>query len=164
MELDSDQGRSFECRLMQGFLERLKVNQTRTTSLHPQSDGMVERYVKTIEQHLRRVVSIHQRDWDERLPIFLLAYRASTHEATGVTPTNMVFGRELRFSCDLMFGAPPDNEQSTTDYTTALVERLHDFARQNLKVASDLLKARYDQLANSAGFQVRDRVWLYCPT
>ena len=25
------------------------------------------------------------------------------------------------------------------------------------------MKARYDQLANSAGFQEGDRVWLYCP-
>jgi hypothetical protein len=37
---------------------------------------MVERYVKTVEEHLRKVVSIHQWDWDDRLPIFLLAYRA----------------------------------------------------------------------------------------
>jgi len=79
----------------------------------------------------------------------------------------MVFGRELRLPSDLMFGAPPDKEQSTTDYTTALVEQLHDihhFARQHLKVASDRMKARYDQLANSASFQVGDRVWLYRPT
>jgi hypothetical protein len=34
---------------------------------------MVERYVKTIEEHLRNVVSSNQRDWDERIPIFLLA-------------------------------------------------------------------------------------------
>jgi len=54
-----------------------------------------------------------------------------------------------------------------TDYTAALVERIndiHNFARQQLKVASDGMKARYDQLANSTGFQVGDRVWLYGPT
>jgi len=83
MKLHSDQGRNFKSRLMQEVLERLRVNKTRMTPLHPQSDGMVERYVKTIEEHLRKVVSTHQRDWDERLPIFLLAYRASTHETTG---------------------------------------------------------------------------------
>ena len=72
----------------------------------------------------------------------------------------MVFGRELRLPCDLMFGAPPDKEQSMTDYTTHLVERLHDihhFAREHLKVASDRMKARYDQLANSAGYQEGDK-------
>jgi hypothetical protein len=75
----------------------------------------------------------------------------------------MVFGREIRLLCDLMFGAPPDREQSTTDYAADLVERLHDihhFARQHLKVASDRLKTLYDQLANSAGFQEGDNVWL----
>jgi len=62
----------------------------------------------------------------------LLAYRASTHDTTGVTPANVVFGRKLRLPCDPMFGAPPDKEHSTTDYATDLVERLqdiHHFAR-----------------------------------
>ena len=126
IELHSDQGHNFESRLMQEVLARLGVKKTRTTPLHPQSDGMVERYVKTIEEHLRKVVSTHQRDWDERLSVFLLAYRASTHETTGVTPASMVFGRELRLPRNLMFGAPPDKEQSRTDYTPDLVERLHD--------------------------------------
>ena len=166
IELHSDQGRNFESRLMQGVLERLRVNKTRTP-LHPPSHGMVERYVHTIKEHLRKVVSTHQRDWDERLPIFLLAYRASTHETTRVTPANMVFGRELRLPCNLMFGAPPDQEQSRMDYTADLVERLHNihhFARQHLRIASDRMKARYDQLANSAGYQEGNSVWLYHPT
>jgi hypothetical protein len=49
--------------------------------LHAQSDGMVERYVKTVEKHLRMVFSTHQRYWSEWLPIVLLVYTASTHEA-----------------------------------------------------------------------------------
>lgn len=61
------------------------------------------------------MVSSYQRDWDERVPLFLMAYRASTHETTDVTPANMVFGREVRLPCDLMFGAPPDKEQMMTD-------------------------------------------------
>jgi transposase InsO family protein len=41
-ELHSDQGRNFESRLLQEVLQRLGVSKTRTTPLHPQSDGMVE--------------------------------------------------------------------------------------------------------------------------
>jgi hypothetical protein len=83
-----------------------------------------------------------------------------------MTPANMVFGRELCLSRDL-FGAPQDNKESTADYAANLAERLHDIhhlARQHLKEASDQMKARYDQLANSAGFQDGDRVWPYRPT
>jgi hypothetical protein len=53
---------------------------------------MVERYIKTVDERLRKVVASHQRDWDARLPIFLLAYRASTHGSNGLTPANLVFG------------------------------------------------------------------------
>jgi hypothetical protein len=97
---------------------------------------MVERYVKTIEEHLRKVVSTHQRDWDKRLSIFLLAYRASTHDTTGMTPADLV-----------------DRLHDT-----------HHYARRQLRVASDHMKLRYDRPANSAGFQEGDGVWLYRPT
>jgi hypothetical protein len=60
---------------MQEALECLEISKTWTTPLNPQSDGMVERYVvKMVEGHLRKVFSAHQRDWDESLPVFLLAY------------------------------------------------------------------------------------------
>jgi len=77
MELHSDQGRNFESLLLREVLEWLGVRKTRTTPLHPQWDGMLERYVKTIEEQLRKVVYSHQRDWDERIPLFLMDYRAS---------------------------------------------------------------------------------------
>ena len=161
MELHSDHGWNFESGLTQDVLERLGFSKTRTTPLNLQSGGMVERCVKTIEEHLRKEVSSQQRDWGESLHIFLLAYRTSTQDTTGVTPANMDFGREFRLSYDLMFGAPPDKKMSTTDYAADLVELLHDnhhFARQHLKVARDRMKASCDQLANSGVFQEGDRV------
>jgi len=70
IELHSDQGRNFESRLMQEVLERLGVKKLQNPYT-PIQMGWWK--VKTIEEHLRKVVSTHQRDWDERLPIFLLA-------------------------------------------------------------------------------------------
>jgi hypothetical protein len=35
---------------------------------------MVERYIKTVEEHLRKVVASHQKNWDERVLFLLLAY------------------------------------------------------------------------------------------
>lgn len=60
---------------MQEVIQNLGIRKTRTTRLHPQSGGMLERYVKIVE-HLSDV-SAHQRDWNERLAVFLLAYRTS---------------------------------------------------------------------------------------
>jgi transposase InsO family protein len=52
-ELHSDQDRNFKSHILQEILQRLGVRKTRTTLLHPQSDGTVERYIKTVEEHLR---------------------------------------------------------------------------------------------------------------
>jgi hypothetical protein len=78
-----------------------------------------------------------------------------------------VFGRELRLPCDVLFGAPPDREWSTTDHTADLVDHLHDihhYVRQDLKLASNHMKTRYNKLANSTGYHEGNRMWLYCPT
>jgi hypothetical protein len=76
---------------------------------------MVERYIKTVE-HLRKVVASNQSDWDAMLPLYLLAYRASTHDTTGFTPGSFLFGRELRLPSDLLFGTPPDNERPMIEH------------------------------------------------
>jgi hypothetical protein len=57
-ELHSEHGRNFEYR---EILKCPEVCKTRTTPLHPQSDGMVERYIKTVEERLRKVVTSNQR-------------------------------------------------------------------------------------------------------
>jgi hypothetical protein len=68
-ELHSDQGRNFESRLLQKVLQRLGGSKIRTTALHPQSDGMVARYIRKVEHHLRKVAASHQRDWEEITPL-----------------------------------------------------------------------------------------------
>jgi hypothetical protein len=105
-ELHSDQCRYFESRLIQ-VLQSLGVSKTHTMSLHLQLAGMAKGYIKTVEEHLRKVVVSHQRNWDARLPIFLVAYRASTHDTMGLTPASQVFRGELQMPCNMLFGAPP---------------------------------------------------------
>jgi hypothetical protein len=51
-ELHSDQGCNFESCLIQEGFQCLRVSKMHTTTLHPQSDSMVERYNKTVEEHL----------------------------------------------------------------------------------------------------------------
>ena len=106
LEIHSDQGRNFESGVLQQICNLLGMHKTRTTALHPQSDGMVERHNKTMKEHLSKVVHKNQRDWDRHLPFFLMAYRAAIHETTKQTPARVIFGHEIRLPCDLIFGMP----------------------------------------------------------
>ncbi|GBM80712.1 Retrovirus-related Pol polyprotein from transposon 412 [Araneus ventricosus] len=58
----SDQGTNFNSALFTKLCELLGILKTRTTALHPESDGMVERFNRTILNHLSLFVSRNQTD------------------------------------------------------------------------------------------------------
>lgn len=87
-------------------------NKTRTTPLHPQSDGMV---------------------------VFLMAYRSSVHETTEQAPACLLFSREMRLPCHLKFGSKP-GDLARPDYVSDLRRRMddiHDQMRTNIQSAND---------------------------
>ena len=170
LELHTDQGRNFESEVWIQLMRVLGIRKTRTTPLHPQSDGMVERHNRTINQYLSIFVDEHQRNWDKLVPLFLLAYRSSQHESTGYTPSMLLTGREMKLPVDLMFGRPPADEDakelSLPVYVADLQERLrivHGFAREKLQLRSDKMKMRLDSRQLTNTFNEGDAVWLYQP-
>ena len=80
------------------------------TPLHPQSEGLVERFNRTLATQLAILTSQHQRDWDRHLPLVLWSYRTAVQESSQCTPAALMFGRELRTPVDLVFGTPPEPE------------------------------------------------------
>ncbi|GBL63530.1 Transposon Ty3-I Gag-Pol polyprotein [Araneus ventricosus] len=166
MILHSDQGTNFNSALFIELCKLLGILKTRTTALHPESDGMVERFNRTILNHLSLFVSRNETDWDTHLPLFLLAYRCAEHEVTGLTPAEMLFGRTLRLLCDIIFGRPSETPSSPIEYMKNLEARLesvHVFARERIKLASERMKTRYDSRATDHHFKEGDLVWMYNP-
>ena len=109
--IHSDQGSNFESALFQELCKLLDIHKTRTLAYHPQSDGQVERFNHTCKQMLKAFVNENMTDWDDHLPLLLMAYRASPHESTGLSPNLMMFGEECALPIDAMREAPPRHDQ-----------------------------------------------------
>jgi hypothetical protein len=143
----------------------LGIEKTRTTVMHPQSDGMVERYNRTIGHMLASFVAKHQRNWDEYIPMLLMAYRSSTHETTGVSPCKMMFGREINLPIDLLLGKPESQKyQSATEFAYELenrIDEIHDFAREHMQNSSKRMKRNYDHNIFNNNYSKGDKVWYY---
>ncbi|GFX63746.1 hypothetical protein TNCV_215461 [Trichonephila clavipes] len=143
LQLHSDQGRNFDSAVCKRLCEILAIDKIRTTALHPQSDGMVERFNRTILNSLSLLVSSNQQDWDKKLPFFLLAYRSAVHETTGYSPSQMLFGRDLRLPADLLFSRPPDAPLAPVEYIEKLparMEEMHHLAREGIGMDSEKMK------------------------
>jgi len=68
--------------------------------------------------------------------------------------------------CDLEFGAPPQPPQEVKQFTQELKDRLkqiHELVRENLEIASDQMKARYDICADDFKFEPHNKVCFYKP-
>ncbi|UYV63495.1 K02A2.6-like [Cordylochernes scorpioides] len=164
--LHSDQGRNFESNIFQELCRRLGIEKTRTTPLHPQSDGMVERFNRTLTQHLTMFVDKNQRDWDQHLPMLLMAYRSAEHESTGHSLARMLFGHELRMPCDVLLGRPEETFENTNEYISHLEERMltiHQWAREKLHFSSEKMKDRYNFKTSHKTYKEGEMVWLYNP-
>ena len=134
---------------------------------HTQSDGMVERFNRTLEDQLATFVDYHQRDGDEHIPYLILAYRSAIQESMGCTPAKVIFWRDLWLPVDLLSGRPEEEVlSSAVDYPGDICEKLkcvHHSARNHLKMASDRTKQRYDLLQSRSSRLVGDPVWFHTP-
>lgn len=63
--------------MVEGLLENYKIKHRKSTPYHPQENGQVEYTNKVIEGILTKTMHLHRRDWVERLPVALWAYRTT---------------------------------------------------------------------------------------
>ena len=62
--IKSDQGANFTSAVIQHLCSLLGIGLTQTTAYHPQGNGQVEKFSRTLEAMLAKVVQTNQRDWD----------------------------------------------------------------------------------------------------
>ena len=76
-QLHSDQGRQFESHLMTEICKLLGIQKSRTTPYHPQSDGMVERFNRTLLSMLAAHCKENPWNWEEQIRKVCFAYNPS---------------------------------------------------------------------------------------
>ena len=164
--IHTDQGRNFESKLIKELCQMLGIKKTRTTPYHPQSDGMVERFNRTLLNMLSIVVGEDEMSWDLQLPLLLLAYRTSVHDTIGTSPFELMYGREVRLPEDIMFALPATVETARADYKGILKCRLqhaYQLVRKHTRRQQEHQKFNYDRSIRGQPFQVGDLVLLHCP-
>ena len=168
-KIHMDQAANFEGKLFAELCRLLEIHKTRTTPWHPQSDGMIERFNRTLETMLRQVTEEDQKNWDQYLSLLSMAYRSSVNTTTGQTPNKLMFGRELPFPTHILFNET--QTQGHTPYTCQYISDLqnklkkcHELARIHADKQFKFQKREHDKNSWKRDIQKDQAVWLYNPT
>eukprot|EP00731_Ephydatia_muelleri_P006029 Em0003g277a len=88
------------------------------------SDGLVERFNRTLLSMLTTCGRSHPFEWEDHIRKVCFAYNTSVQATTGYSPFFLMFGRQARLPIDLMYGTECGNSVTKTvpEYVTKLSE------------------------------------------
>jgi hypothetical protein len=89
----SDNGTEFETEFVH-LLARLGIQHVHTSACHPAANGVVERLVGSFKSILLKHINDHPVHWLQSVPVVRQQYWARLHSALGMSPFEMVFGRQ----------------------------------------------------------------------
>jgi Integrase zinc binding domain/Integrase core domain len=95
----TDRGTHFKNQLVENLMKEFEIQHLLSTPYHPQTNGLVERFNRTLCESLAKL-SKQKNDWDQYISPTLFAYRTSKQSTTKMTPFMLTYGREARLSMD----------------------------------------------------------------
>ena len=161
-QLHSDQGRNFESAIITEVCKLLGVEKTRTTPYHPQSDGLVERFNRTLLDMLATAVSDKPFEWEQHLRRLCFAYNTSIHPTTGFSPFSLMFGRQAHMPVDIALGTACTVPEYVANLRTSL-DAAYTRVRNQMGHHLEQQKIRYDAKTCGKPFEAGDLVWLHSP-
>ncbi|GBC30564.2 putative integrase core domain protein [Rhizophagus irregularis DAOM 181602=DAOM 197198] len=153
----SDRGTHFNNRMMEKLVERCGINHRLSTPYHPETNGLVERFNRTLCELLAKLGG---QDWDRNIPSVLFAYRTKKHKSSNMQPFYVTYGREARIPLD-----KDENKMTMMERVKTLIE---DLLKIRFKVKENLMKAQVKQKGYhdekykiKEEFEIGEKVLLY---
>ncbi len=163
----SDRGTNLLSNLMMDLCRMLGITKLNTTAYHPQCDGAVERFNRTLKTILRKHASKFGCQWDRFLPGILWAYRNTPHSATGEKPSFLLYGVDCRSPTEAAY-LPTDEvtPSDLEDYREELMMSLtsaRGLAANSIQRSQQQYKKQYDKKTRERQPRIGSWVLIYFP-
>jgi hypothetical protein len=169
-ELLTDQGTHFVNALLDALCNRLGVKHRLSTAYHPQTNGLVERFNRTLCEMLAKYSGEYQQDWDIFLPSALFAYRTIWQNTTRYEPFHLTYGRDAVLPIELSLPSFPIEEKPPEEFEKLYFDRLQlligkisadrQAARRNIERAQEKQARLHDRKLQTHRYSIGDKVLL----
>ena len=158
----SDRGTHFRNEIVDGICEKFKIKHKLSSPYHPQTNGLVERFNRTLCEGLAKITE-RENEWDRYIESVLFAYRTNKHNTTKRTPFFMVYGREAILPID------DNNQDEEISEKDSLLKRTYDIInlKEKRNEVLDIIegtqekqKKRHDEKIEEDKFEIGDKVLL----
>ena len=152
-DIISDRDHRFTASFWEALKEALGTKLYRSTAFHPETDGQMERTIRTIEDMMRMCILDWTGNWEKHLPLVEFSYKNSHHSSIGMSPYESLYGRPCKTPMcwtevgeRRMFGSPIVQE------TMIKLEMI----QTNMKKAQDRQKKHADESRREVTFEIGD--------
>lgn len=164
-ELLSDRGRVFLSEAVKALLTECNIVHRTTTAYHPQTNGLDERFNRTLGDMLAMYIASDHSNWDVVLPFVTYAYNTAVQSTTRFSPFFLLYGREPSCTMDTILPYSPDaSERRHLSEVRHHAEECRQLARSFTANDQGRQKQHHDQSHSSPTFHAGDLVWLWIPS
>src|SRR5215469_2852318 len=95
-----DRESHFNNQMVRELMDKFQVKHGFSTPYHPKTNGLVERFNKTLCEAMAKL-TIHGQEWDKFIPPVLFAYRTRKQDSTKIEPFYLMYGRQAMLPMDI---------------------------------------------------------------
>ena len=161
-KITTDNGRQFTSVAFSNFCKDNNIKHIRISPMHPQSNGVSERFNGSISDMIKHSCLEDPRSWDEKVDQLVFNYNSSKRSGTKFTPHELVFTytpHDYINNVDtVLCEAVPMNSFVVNKHLDAIDDRRA--ALDNLISSQNVNKTRYDKGTLDRTLNVGDKVLL----
>ena len=166
----TDRGTHFVNEMLNSLCDKLGTKHKFLFAYYPQTNGLVERFNRTLCETLAKFANDHKDDWDNYISSSLFAYRTKRYETTRHEPFYLMYGREAIIPTE-MLTSTLQAQPIASDFRDELLNRIQNIigtfednktkAQKNIEQSQLKQKNRHDKNLKEAQFKRVDLVLLY---
>ena len=155
----SDHASNFQSNLFKELCELCQIKQISSSPFHHESNGQVERLIKTIKPMISALCNErNSNQWDTMLPSIELCVRASKQKSTGTSPFQTLFGRSMNLPINWQFKGIPVYEGDSQRIQR--IEWIHNSVLVNQQTSNERQEIRRNRREVDNDITVGDQVYV----